>query len=76
MTTSVIIGSNGPDAVKVEIQGRDKHGRFREVGEVVLQPGQFQTFILHKDQSLATFEVPAAPKNPQTPDTAKVQTGG
>lgn len=57
MTTKVTILNHGPDAVKVEIQGRDGSGRFTPSSEEILPAPSVKDFYVHSGQSLQVIEV-------------------
>lgn len=57
MTTKVTILNNGPKAVKVEVQGRDENGHFRQVDEKQIEPFQFGEVYVHGTQSFQVQEV-------------------
>jgi hypothetical protein len=56
MTTQVKILNEGPNAVKIEVQGRDE-GRFTQVDEKVLEPNKFASVYIHSTQSFQVTEV-------------------
>lgn len=71
MTTRVVLFNAGPDAVKVETQGRDAEGRFTAAAEDVLQPGAGGEFYLHGAQTLQLIEVSAGCSGAPTKPAAK-----
>ena len=56
MTTQVKILNEGPNSVKIEVQGRDE-GRFVQVDEKVLEPNKFADVFIHRGQSFQVSEV-------------------
>ncbi len=56
VTTQVKILNEGPNAVKIEVQGRDE-GRFVQVDEKVLEPNKFASVYIHASQSFQVSEV-------------------
>jgi len=56
MTTRVKIVNEGPESVKIEVQGRDE-GRFTQVDEELLEPGRFADVYIHSTQSFQVSEV-------------------
>lgn len=61
MTTLVMILNEGPDPVKVEVQGRDAKGHFSPVKEFVVPSGGFKREYVHATQSLQVIEQKEAP---------------
>jgi hypothetical protein len=58
MTTKVKLLNEGPETVKIEVQGRDQ-GRFIQVDEKTLEPGKFADVYVTKGQSVQILEVEA-----------------
>lgn len=56
MTTKVKIVNEGPQTVKIEVQGRDE-GRFTQVDEKLLESGKFADVYIHASQSFQVSEV-------------------
>lgn len=56
MTTRVKIVNEGPETVKIEVQGRDEGGRYTEVDEKELEPGRFADVYIHSTQSFQVSE--------------------
>lgn len=71
MTTKVHISNEGPELVKVEVQGRSVSGQFIQAWEEFVEPHKFRTFYVHSGQSLQVIEVlqPNTAPTP-APDTA------
>lgn len=57
MTTKVKIVNEGPETVKIEVQGRDENGRFTQVDEKVLENGRYADVYIHSTQSFQVSEV-------------------
>lgn len=58
MTTTVKILNEGPCTVKVEVQGRDDQGQFKQTAEHYLKPGEFKTTAIYREQSVQVIEIP------------------
>lgn len=56
MTTKVKIVNEGPETVKIEVQGRDQ-GRFVQVDEKELEPGKYADVYISSDQSFQVLEL-------------------
>lgn len=54
--TQVIIMNTGPNSVKIEVQGRDKYGRFESVDEKVIAPRAFEDFEVFENQTIQILE--------------------
>lgn len=57
MTTRVKIVNEGPNTVKIEVQGRNDGGQFTQVDEKELEPGRFADVYIHSTQSFQVVEV-------------------
>lgn len=58
MTTNIQVLNRGPRPVKIEIQGRDKDGKFTQGREIVLERGTFSEDIpLYDLQSIQVSEL-------------------
>ncbi len=55
MTTKVKIVNEGPETVKIEVQGRDE-GRFTQVDEKLLESGKFADVYISSSQSFQVVE--------------------
>ncbi len=56
VTTKVKIVNEGPETVKIEVQGRDENGRFTEVDEKLLESGKFADVYISSSQSFQVVE--------------------
>lgn len=67
MTTNIKILNEGPQYVKVEVQGRNTAGQFVAAYERFIEPGKFSHFAVWEGQSLQIHEMKVEATGPATP---------
>lgn len=59
----LLIANFGPNAVKLEMQGRDAQGQYIEKAEVIIAPSSSRTVTVNSPSSLQIIELADDPEH-------------